>query len=141
MRESRKVTRNSTRILGTASSFIASRGANFSPVLGTGGVWGRVNEKSARRIDAIPETIKPLVKAASIDAPVFTVESALPSQATNPPASLMEGTAAQSIGMKTKGQAAAIQPIVPQTRTIPKSFCASLRLAKAIALVTERVGT
>jgi hypothetical protein len=65
----------------------------------------------------------------------------LPSQATNPPAWAIAGTFAQSIGMKISGQLAAIQPIVPQSRTNPKSFGASFRFAKAIALVAESVGT
>ena len=39
------------------------------------------------------------------------------------------------------GQLAAIQPIVPHSRTRPKSFWASFRLAKAMALVIESVGT
>ena len=36
------------------------------------------------------------------------------------------------------GQLAAIQPIVPQSRTPPNSFCASVMLAKAMVFVTER---
>ena len=39
------------------------------------------------------------------------------------------------------GHAATIQPIVPHRRTRPKSFCASFRLANAIELVIEIVGT
>ena len=74
-------------------------------------------------------------------APVLSVPSAVPIQETKPPASAIDGTLAQSIGMKTNGQAAAIQPMVPQTRMKPKSFWASLMLAKAIALVTDIVGT
>ena len=73
--------------------------------------------------------------------PVFGVPRAFPSQVTKPPASAIEGTFAQSIGMKMNGQLAAIQPTVPQTRIKPKSFWASLMLANAIALVTDMVGT
>src|SRR5262245_42341848 len=89
----------------------------------------------------MPETVNVLARAASIAGPVLSVPSAVPSQETSPPASPNDGTLAQSIGMKMNGQLAAIQPIVPQTRTKPKSRWASLRFAKAIALVIERVGT
>ncbi len=37
-------------------------------------------------------------------------------------------------------QPAAIQPIVPQTRTRPKSFSESFRLMKAMEFVRARVG-
>ena len=39
------------------------------------------------------------------------------------------------------GQHAAIQPIVPHTRTGPNCRAGSFRLAKAIELVIEIVGT
>src|SRR5690349_6113725 len=132
---------NSTRIDGTARSRIASNGAKAEPSFLTGGVCGRSRQKAASASDAIPETRNVPVRAASIAGPVLSVESALPSQGTNPPACAIAGTCAQSIGMKMNGQLAAIQPIVPQSRTNPNSFLGSWRLAKAIALVTESVGT
>src|SRR4029077_9282251 len=98
-------------------------------------------QKAARTNEATPATRNVLVKADCISVPVFGVASALPSQEMNPPASAMAGTFDQSMGMKMNGQLAAIQPIVPQTRTKPKSFCASFRLANAMAFVTESVGT
>ena len=73
--------------------------------------------------------------------PVLGVPSAFPSHETNPPASAIEGTFAQSIGMKMNGQLAAIQPSVPQTRMRPKSFWGSLMSANATAFVTDIVGT
>ena len=82
-----------------------------------------------------------LASAASIAGPVLSVAECRAQPGDEPPASAIDGTFAQSIGMKMNGQLAAIQPIVPQTRTKPKSFWASLRLAKAIALVTDSVGT
>ena len=107
---------NRTRMLGTASSLIASNGANAGALVrGRRGVrQGR--QKAARTSEATPETMKVLVSAASIAGPVLSVESAVPSQATNPPAWAIDGTFAQSIGMKMNGQLAAIQPIVPQSR-------------------------
>src|SRR5881398_3714949 len=118
MNESSIVTMNRTRIVGTARS-----------------------RSAARASDAIPETKNVLVRAASIAGPVLRVESAVPSQETNPPAWAIDGTFVQSIGMRTNGQLAAIQPIVPQTRILPKSFWASFRFANEMAFVTDRVGT
>src|SRR5688500_5058317 len=73
------------------------------------------------------------------------VPNAVPSQPMKPSlaseAEILASTAAESTRMKMNGQLAAIQPIVPHSRTGPKSFCGSLRLAKAIVLVTEIVGT
>src|SRR5262249_41480199 len=129
------------RMLGTFSSLNASQGAKASPATAAGGVWGKVRLKAANARDATPATRKVLVKASCIAVPVFGVASALPSQEANPPACSIDGTFAQSIGMNTNGQATAIQPIVPQTRIVPKSFCGSLTLAKTIALVTDMVGT
>ncbi len=54
--------------------------------------------------------------------PVLRVPSAWPSQSTNPFVSAIGGTLVQSIRMKTNGQAAAIQPMVPHRRMNPKSF-------------------
>src|SRR3954451_18360444 len=132
---------NRTRMLGTARSLIASNGANFDSWFSTGGVLGRTRQKAASTSEATPETTKVLVSADSIAGPVFreSGESALPSQAMNPPAAAIDGTFDQLIGMKMKGQLAAIQPIVPQSRTNPKSSFASLRFANAIALVTDKV--
>ena len=42
---------------------------------------------------------------------------------------------------KPMARPAAIQPMVPQRRTGPKSFWASLMFAKAMLFVTEIVGT
>ena len=72
--------------------------------------------------------------------PSSDVPSAVPSQSTNP-TSRIAGTCAQSTRMKMNGQRAAIQPIVPHTRTGPNSRAGSLRLANAIELVIEIVGT
>src|SRR4051794_8637211 len=131
----------STRVLGGARSRVGPSGGESDPPPLTGGVCGRNRQKAARASDATPETMKVLVRADSIADPVLSVESALPSQATAPPACAIVGTLAQSIGMKMNGQLAAIQPIVPQSRTNPKSWRASFRLANAMALVTESVGT
>ena len=68
-------------------------------------------------------------------------QAAVLSQFMKPLSCANEGTRAQSMGMKTNGQLAAIQPIVPHTRTGPKSCCGSLRFANAIELVIEMVGT
>src|SRR3954454_11090568 len=132
---------NRTRMLGIARSRIASNGAKADPSFLTGGVWGSSRQNPARTREATPETTKVLVRADSIAGPVLSVESAFPSHAIAPPACAIDDTLAQSIGMKMNGQLAAIQPMVPQSRTNPKSFCASFRLAKAMALVTESVGT
>src|SRR5437868_2271194 len=132
---------NSTRILGTFNSLNASNGAKASPAAGTGGVCGRVRLNAARASEAIPATVKVLASANAIASPVLSVPSAVPSQEMKPPAWSIDGTLAQSIGMKMNGQLAAIQPIVPQTRMAPKSFWASLILANTIALVTDIVGT
>jgi hypothetical protein len=43
--------------------------------------------------------------------------------------------------MKMNGHEAMIHPIVPQTRTGPNSWDGSRRLANAIELVIEMVGT
>src|SRR5579883_413965 len=109
-------------MLGTLSSLNASQGANASPPAGAGGVCGRVRLKAASTSDATPETRNVLVKASCIAPPVFGVARAVPSHETNPPACAIDGTFAQSIGMKTNGQATAIQPIVPKTRMVPNSF-------------------
>src|SRR5437899_12635985 len=107
---------NSTRMLGTASNLMASNGANFSPSPFFGGVWGSKKQNPASTSDTTAATVNVLVSAASIAGPVFNVDNAVPSHFTKPPASLMLGTFAQSIGMKINGQLAAIHPIVPQTR-------------------------
>src|SRR6266481_4276219 len=100
MNESSMVTMKRTRMVGTASSRNASSGANADPSLGgAGGVCGRVRQKAASTSDATPETMNVLVRAASIAVPVLMVESAVPSQATNPPAWANDGTLTQSIGM------------------------------------------
>jgi hypothetical protein len=92
-----------TRKLGTARSFRASRGAFFFPSEDAGGVLGRTSEKAASAMDAIPATVKMLLRARSISAPVL------------------------SFNRKTKGQLAAIHPMVPHRRTRPNAFCASFR--------------
>ena len=65
-----------------------------------GGVCGRVSENPASAIEAMPATVKMLDSAACRSAPV------LPAR------------------MKTNGQLAAIQPIVPQRRSLPNSVWA-----------------
>src|SRR5262245_47641354 len=94
---------------------MASRGAFFSFDPPDGGVAGRLRAKAASTIDTIPATQKIQVRADS---------SAGPST---------------PFRRKTKGQLAAIQPMVPQRRTRPKSF-ASLMWWKEMAFVRERVG-
>src|SRR4051794_24134232 len=122
MNESSMVTTKRTRMVGTARSRSASRGAKADPSLGgAGGVCGNVRQNAASASDAIPETMNVLVSAASIAGPVLSVDRAVPSQVTTPPACPIDGTFCQSIGMNTNGQLAAIQPIVPQTRILPKS--------------------
>ena len=54
--------------------------------------------------------------------PVLGVARAFPTQEMKVPACSIDGTFAQSMGMKMNGQLAAIQPIVPQTRISGKSF-------------------
>src|ERR1041384_3134596 len=105
---------NNTRMLGTARSLMASKGANLLPSPFFGGVCGSKKQNPARTSDTTPATVKVLVSAASIAGPVFKVDNAVPSHFTKPPASLIVGTFAQSIGMKINGQLAAIHPIVPQ---------------------------
>ena len=88
----------------------------------------------------MPAAIKVYVVACCSAAPVLLVPRALPSHSlkgTDPNA----GTCAQSASRNTNGQLAAIQPMVPHNRTGPNSFCGSFRLAKAIELVMEIVGT
>ena len=70
----------------------------------------------------------------------FDVPSAVPSQSTKP-TSPMPGTFAQSTRMKMNGHDATIHPIVPHTRTGPNSRAGSFRLANAIELVIDIVGT
>src|SRR5438270_6282166 len=101
---------------------MASNGANAAPSFFAGGVWGRRRQKADSTSEAMPATKNVLVIAASIAGPVLSVESAVPSHETNPPAWSIDGTFAQSIGIKMNGQLAAIQPIVPQSRTKPNSF-------------------
>ena len=77
---------------------------------------GSVSENAASANDASPETKKMLGSAASSAAPV------LPAR------------------MKTNGQLAAIQPIVPHSRIRPKSLRASFTWWNAMALVSDSVG-
>ena len=95
------VTTNSTNIMGSRSSLIASIGALAPGSPLAGGVAGSVSEKAARAIDDTPATVKMLESAACRPGPV------LPAR------------------MNTNGQLAAIQPMVPHSRNLPKSRCAS----------------
>ena len=130
-------------MLGTARSWIASSGANARALVrATGGVCGRSRQKAASTSEAIPETRNVLgQRRLHRRAGLQRRERLCPARRRTRPACAIAGTFAQSIGMKMNGQLAAIQPIVPQSRIEPKSFCASFRLANAIALVTESVGT
>jgi hypothetical protein len=110
------VTTKSTAMVGLARSLIASRGAFFWATLRAGGVAGSVKHTAASTSEESPETQKMLVSGPSSAAP------SLPFR------------------MKMKGQLAAIHPMVPQSRTLPKSACASLRWWKQIELVRDRVG-
>src|SRR5262249_52764311 len=110
------------------------------PVAGLGGVCGSAGLIAARARAAMPATRKIYRWAADASAPAFEVPSMSPIQVKSPP-SPNAGTRAQSIRMKMNGQDAAIQPIVPHTRTGRNSGAGSLRLAKAIELVIEIVGT
>ena len=77
---------------------MASRGAFFSRDPPEGGVWGRVREKAAMTRETIPATQKIEVSAASRAGPSAPRRR------------------------KTKGQLAAIQPMVPHSRTRPNSL-------------------
>ena len=84
--------------------------------MAAGGVAGNVIANAASANDASPETMKMLGSAASSAAPVLSAR------------------------MKTNGQLAAIQPIVPHSRILPKSLRASFTWWNAIALVSDSVG-
>ena len=62
-----------------------------------------MSETAARASEASPDTTKMLVRAEPSASPSLPLR------------------------MRTKGQLAAIQPIVPHRRTRPNSFCASFR--------------
>ena len=90
--------------------------------------------------EAMAENMKAFVRPRSMTGPVLGVPKTEPIQLTKP-TSPMAGIWVQSASRKTKGRLAAIQPMVPQTRTKPKSFWASLRFAKAMAFTMDMVGT
>ena len=80
-----KVTMKRIRMLGTASSFNDSSGANADPSPFFGGVRGSVQAKRRQqRTRRCPTTRNVLVSAASMAGPVLGVPSALPSQDTTP---------------------------------------------------------
>jgi hypothetical protein len=111
------------------SSFIASSQAKLSPDSdGFGGVCGRVRLNAASSKEAMPAAtyvwLTPLMKSS----PVFGVLKAVLSQVFSQTIqvasvcwAITESTRDQSVRMKTNGRLAAIQPIVPQSRTLPKS--------------------
>ena len=72
--------------------------------------------------------------------PTSDVPSIVPIQSTAPVVCFF-ATASQSTSRKMNGHDAAIHPIVPQTRTGPNSRVGSFKLANAIELVIEMVGT
>src|SRR4051812_7639873 len=139
---SMNVTRNRTATNGFFRSRMALSQARESAPdrAGLGGVCGSTRLNAARASEAIPATRKMYRWAVSASAPVLDVPRASPNQVTNP-TSPRAGTFDQSTRMKMNGQLAAIHPIVPQTRTGPNWRDGSLRLAKAIELVIEIVGT
>ena len=118
-----------------ASELAASWAAGF------GGVCGKKRLKAASSSDAMPAVKNAQALPSFSAVPSRLVPRAFPSQSMKPPASDIEGILAQSARMKMNGQLAAIQPIVPHRRTFPKSSLASFSEAKAIAFVTEIVGT
>src|SRR5262245_29400124 len=136
------VTRNSTATNGCLSSFAALSVANEpSPgAAGLGGVCGNIGLIAARTNDAIPATRKMYRCAVEASSPSFDVPSTFPSHSPNP-TSPIEGTFAQVTRRKMNGHDATIHPMVPQTRTGPNSRAGSLRLANAIELVMDTVGT
>src|SRR5438477_8314242 len=117
-----------TSTYGTRSNFIASSHASRSlgDRAGRGGVGGNARLKTARAREAIPAAIN-MLPAADVNAsPVFGVPKTAPSHSVRDTLS-RDGILLQSARMKTKGDAAAIQPIVPHNRTLPKSCCGSLK--------------
>src|SRR4051794_25815546 len=135
------VATNSTSRNGRLSSLIASSQANVSPLRdGLGGVCGSDRLNAASKRDATPAAMYVKLTPLTNAAPLLGVPSASPSQVVNP-TSPIEGTRAQSVRMNTNGRLAAIQPMVPHSRTLPKSSWALGRLAKAMELVIEIVGT
>src|SRR5688572_1717471 len=135
------VTRNSTATNGWRSSRAAFSDASASsPVAGLGGVCGSVGEIAASTNDDNPATRKMYRCAVDASSPSFDVPSAVPSQSTNPDVCLA-ATASQFTRMKMNGHDATIQPMVPQTRTGPNSRAGSFRLANAMELVMDTVGT
>ena len=89
---------------------------NLFQVAGFGGVWGKPRLNAANISDAIPATMK-IDRFTSMAAPPSSdVPSALPIQVVKPTFPIA-GTLAQSIRIKMNGHDAAIQPMVPQTRT------------------------
>src|SRR5207245_10673084 len=115
---SKKVTTNRTKTNGTRSRRMASSHAKLSAPswAGRGGVCGKVKLKAARSKEATPDTINVYVLAWLAAAPDLLWLRAVPSQSVKP-TSPKAGTRVQSTMMKMKGQAAAIQPIVPHRRT------------------------
>ena len=102
---------------------------------GFGGVCGRARLIAARTNDASPATRKMYALQVHRERrPPTEVPSAVPIQLTNP-TSPIAGTAAQFTRMKMNGQLAAIQPMVPHTRTGPNSRAGSRRLRER-----DRVG-
>src|SRR5215210_1457440 len=135
------VTRKRIATNGLRKSFIAlSQARESSPVAGFGGVCGSVRLNAASANDARAAARKTYRWASNAASPCFEVPRAVPSQSINPPVGFC-ATAAQSTRMKMNGQEAAIHPIVPHTRTGPNFLAGSRRLANAIELVIEMVGT